>query len=610
MSDRTIKIKEQLPKWIKQIQQLSESIKFFTKSSESEFIDIGSKLQTFYEKSHEISTDSVSLADFMNGKDIIRAIKDMREMLIQMERYIKFIETEWKSNVETLEKIQKYLDLVNRPLHEFPRIIRTLQILGVYTKIASANLSSDNKNFNTLSDEVRNLVINIEDKINSIINDSVPLRNNIEQAVNKIHQLKSKQFTQAQQIINEIQGHLSVLVEKQNQFSHTGSESAKKSQQITEHIGKIVSSLQFHDMMRQKLEHVCKHLEDLRSEYIALTENNSHFVDEQINRIGETGEICGLQIAQLQFTNNELVKAMKDLFESLQGISGQITAISADNQNLTLISKDDEKDFLSNIKSGINKITASITENINITLQLTDTISTTSEKVSSMTGYAEQIDRIGVEIELIALNGLVKATQIGTEGAALGVLAEATQQLSVDANDKIKSVSEQLIEIIKISDELNLRKTSEDKKGNIEKILQSLGDDLEGLLYAFNEMSATVSERMNAINTKSLDLSGMIDETISNIKIEEEFRSQINFFITILEKLLDSIILVTPDVDREKIYQKMKNFADDYTMQSEREIHKIYTNKDSNEVIVDNNEDDIIFDNESNNDFGDNVELF
>ena len=63
------------------------------------------------------------------------------------------------------------------------------------------------------------------------------------------------------------------------------------------------------------------------------------------------------------------------------------------------------------------------------------------ETVGEIATFVGDIEKIGEEIKLIALNAQIKSAYTGDEGAALGVLAEAIQRLSIDAIDHTGAVS-------------------------------------------------------------------------------------------------------------------------------------------------------------------------
>jgi len=76
--------------------------------------------------------------------------------------------------------------------------------------------------------------------------------------------------------------------------------------------------------------------------------------------------------------------------------------------------------------------------------ELSAVMNSVGDTLQDMSAYSGDIEGIGAQIRLIALNAIVKASHMGLEGASLAVLAEAVHNLSVETCERTGTVGETL----------------------------------------------------------------------------------------------------------------------------------------------------------------------
>jgi septal ring factor EnvC (AmiA/AmiB activator) len=205
------------------------------------------------------------------------------------------------------------------------------------------------------------------------------------------------------------------------------------------------------------------------------------------------------------------------------------------------------------------------------------------------------IERIGEEIKLIALNAQIKSAYTGEEGAALGVLAEAIQRLSIDAIDHTGSVSSVLQSIIAVTERLRgIEEGCEQGEqvgimvATLATLLESLREVNEALRRSLIEMDETVSR-----------LSAEIEQTTSGIAVHQQVSQVLERAIRGLSAIAAEARRVAPEAPgRERNFDAL---ASRYTMQSERNIHRSLLERSAGELSAAP---------VSEQELGDNVELF
>ena len=416
---------------------------------------------------------------------------------------------------------------------------------------------------------------------------------------------KNKELEKAQQEhTSEIEDNTSKSIEMLKEKYEL---SSQKSGTISENfefaqkkIGEIVTSIQFHDITRQQIENVIEIIELL----VKRLEENKNENDEYTESIYTViNTVSKVQKAQLENSKRELNTAIESILLNLDGVVENIERVSIDASELLQNDTNSYTPFIENIKNDLTKVINSLNSNEEVSSQLSDSIMGVEDTLRELTGFVNEINSIGSEIELISLNANIKAAHIGQEGAALGVLAKEIQKLSIDAIKQTASVIENLTEINTLSDDLHkmIVKNNEDKESSNElKIIQT---NINKTIAELNSLIADGSEQLEDINNATSFLQSEISTTVGNVTIHSEMNGRVNNIITLFDELID-----TSEPYTEQAYMDdpiLQELNKGYTMEEQRKIHSMISSSENDVELFDDNEA-----NAGNTEFGDNVELF
>ena len=179
-------------------------------------------------------------------------------------------------------------------------------------------------------------------------------------------------------------------------------------------------SLQFHDIVRQQIEHI---VAAFNSVMMMSSDQQIGAPDLDINE--EFGAVTELQAAQLQHSADELEAALNRIASSLGGIVMDITELVGDIRKIAGVAGEADSSRFSRMASDLAVVNESLQECSEGNRQLLTAIEDVEVTVQTVAEHIEVIENVGSEIELIALNSQIKAARTGIEGAALAVLAEA-----------------------------------------------------------------------------------------------------------------------------------------------------------------------------------------
>ena len=152
------------------------------------------------------------------------------------------------------------------------------------------------------------------------------------------------------------------------------------------------------------------------------------------------------------------------------------------------------KDMENNLTSVAEALQRSAGENRSLVVAL-EGVDGTIEEISL---FVKSIETIGEEIELIAINAQIKAARTGEVGAALGVLAEEIQRLSLDARYQTTTITGMLKSITDASGDLcrDVDAETSTLEAEVQEITANLGDLLR-MLHKVNENFISLLESID-----------------------------------------------------------------------------------------------------------------
>jgi len=234
------------------------------------------------------------------------------------------------------------------------------------------------------------------------------------------------------------------------------------------------------------------------------------------------------------------------------------------------------------------------------------TLSKMADTMQEVSGFVADIEEIGSEIDLIALNSQVKAAHTGVEGAALGVLAEAIKRLSVEAINQTELVSQSLVQINQSTDHL-FHDASEDSE-QLGARLATMEEELTSILAALGSINSDLMRLLSGLGERVGRLTEDIERTTATVDVHERVTRMADDVVTSLDRIVAAARELEPASLEFK--DNLRHMEERYTMQSERHIHEAIARKRSGgtaAAAASVSEPAAVAD---DSEFGDNVDLF
>ena len=549
--------------WPAHLERMNERLSDVAGTTEDEFLAIGARLQEFYRRAGEISEMSTEMAAQVTGAEINEAIRGLQEITARMGDYLTRKELETEKSAQTLNEILLLLDRAAGPLSGFKKINKSLRMLGISTKIESARLGQSAAGFETLANDVTQLSIQVSDKAGTILEQKDALSAIIRQTLAQVLTLGGEQRRQVRGILDKTRLSLTTLTDVNERCSLAAAAISAASAEVSQNIGEVVMSMQFHDIVRQQIEHVAEALDELRGR-----------LDDREGSAGQAedaGAVCELQSAQLRHAGAELDTAVQRIVENLREIAAKEARMAEGTREMAGVADQTGSSFLTEMEDDLAVVAAVLGQSSETNRTLAVAMNTVVGTVGEIAGFVGDIENVGEEIELIALNAQVKAALTGEEGAALGVLAEAIQRLSVDAITQTSAVSGTLKLITEATD--GLSSSADADVSELDGEVQVMVDSLTGLLKSLQRVNEKLDNCLSTVKETVQSLCTDIEHATTGITAHQKVSRVLSEVVGELSGVVSEARRLAPAGFGLESAEGLQRLAERYTMHSERKIH-------------------------------------
>lgn len=557
-------------KWEQDIHEMLSSITRGMVSGETYFLTIGAQLSDFQGRARSISTTAGQIAEQVANTEGKETLSEVGELLASLQKYLDNWDNQWHNSALQLRRSEGLLPQVETPLDEFRKIHKKLRMLGISTKIESARLGSAAAGFETLANDVEMLSVQVIDKSAQITCQISKLARLLRETLACFNSIEQQQKTRARRVIEALSislGELSTINERCHDAIGI---ITQVSSGISTKLGQVVMSLQFHDIVRQQIEHI---VAAFNSVMTMSCDQQTGVPDLDINE--EFSAVTELQAAQLQHSADELEAALNRIASSLGGIVMDITELVGDIRKIAGVAGEADSSRFSRMASDLAVVNESLQECSEGNRQLLTAIEDVEVTVQTVAEHIEVIEKVGSEIELIALNSQIKAARTGIEGAALAVLAEAIQRLSLETLSQTTTVTTTLKEITNEIQGMN--KLADSGSMALDREVTNIMHELGRLLMMLQELNGRIVSTVSTMERGIEGLAEDIGNAMGSLSDQQNMATTLHEGVSMLTIIIAEARSERPELAAEQVASRLKELSSNYTMHSERAVHqKLY----------------------------------
>ena len=560
---------------------------------ERDFLRLGKALDGFNSRALAVSREAAELTELTSGEAVVQAMARLSSLLERMGTVCGATST--GSEITGLDVIASVGSKLSENMRDFARLVKHLTMLGIATRIESARLGNQGLGFSTLADDVEKLAGKIVVSSEKILKRSQDLISQCREAGKNITEMDEARTSCSSSVLDKLQAELRALEGLTATSRQNAAEVSSLAEKTVANVSEAVHSMQFHDIIRQQLEHVAETTDEARTMAVEgpLTEGG-HNAQTWEELAGWMESVLVLQRSQLGNAQSRFAEAMHTLESSLREIAGSVESMASRAGSLAS-QEVGQGSALGQIESEVRHVAQSLRDYSALERRMAKVMGEVGDSINDMSASVSEIEEVGAEIELIALNASVKAAHTGEEGKALGVLASAIQKLSVDARAQTNTIMELLGSV----DSASLALAGMDTIGEENMVVEEVVADLDSEVANLKELEEQAVGSAKRVRDLAMDLSREIGETVDSLEFQHGLLEAMTVAEVKLQKLIEALQKVLPAGMGMSQSPKLREMLDRYTMDAERLVHENVLGITSESVGQ-----------EDEGEFGGNVELF
>jgi len=556
------------------MQSIKRSLAGVVASRERDFLSLGERLHHLRDRSEELAERSAELAAMTSGQSMNDLLDRLSGEFEQMTGLCGMGNS--RESLEELGSVRGIVADLEKISSEFSRIVKRLSMLGISTRIESARLGSKGLGFSTLSDDVEKLAITIVGYATQINDRNRALRGFVDEAETKTRTVVENQEHCSLTVFGGLKENIEALSRLAKASAALSETVSLQTRGITENVSSAVLSMQFHDIVRQQVEHVEQAMDDVVQVVANRKTDRAGSAPDAALGYGENGleivawvrDVLDLQCSQLTNARGRFEGAVVTLVENLRDIAGGILGIGNEIQETAQESRGGAD--LHRVVEDVGRVKDALRGFAAKGEELAGIMTAVATTISEMSGYVGKIEDVGSEIELIAINASIKAAHTGEEGAALGVLASAIQGLSVEARRQTDEVTRILRDVAKSSNILQDNASISYDLSQVEEV----SANLDGLLDRIAEIDRRRTAMFAEIGAKSAELGQAVQVLASGVHFHEEVGAQLESARLKLEGFCVTTRAIAPPEKDARRPERLKELFSRYTMEAERDVHE------------------------------------
>ena len=534
---------------------VSDAIKELLKNADGQFLSLCNDSQSLYGNIEQLRagiTHAAGIIDMSNDQSAFNILEQNADRTLSA---FMDVNENIGISVDAISSLKSEIEELLSQCEKFRDSSHYLKIVRTNISMESVRTDRSRELFATLAGEIQNLSDNINDISCNMTSDlelararQLSAEKEIRKGLDSIILLHKQAGTE----IKKATVRARELVETSNQWLN---EVLGHFKIISKYVSDIVISMQFHDIVRQRLEHVTEALDEIVGR-ISLPESNK-------KNLAYANLVTSLQIAQLENVHSDISGAYSNIKGAFSNIQGRLEMLNcgADSSDPDQSSRNDAFKVLIEELYKFNNFVEHATS---LSSQTGKTIELVHQTTVALASYIRDIRRISRELSLKALNAIVLTERLGQDGKTLAVLTEEVYGRAGISQALGQEVTEVLSEITKLSEQMTVKNSEKNLENDIEELKSNIGT----IDLAYKEY-----EQASAKTTSEIS---RIDQEVDSVIRYSGFMENL---LSVLENQKEDLLVCEIELQRYSKYtdpeleEEMQKLRASYTMDSERQVH-------------------------------------
>ncbi|GAB6097559.1 methyl-accepting chemotaxis protein [Desulfatiferula olefinivorans] len=584
--------------------------------TETRFLDLGRRFQDIHQKAGDVTARVIQCLDLIRSGDDASGLTGLTDGASRFVEALFDQQAAIGKRLDAVKDIGGALAKLSGLCDESNHIVLLLNVIALNIGIESRRCDASQDMFTVFTEEVRALAVDIGQVAADLDREAQDIRRDHRAALNagQAHLVRMSELARAAR--NDMEQAARTLTGLMDGTCASMDAAADCVRRIGDRAAEIVVALQFHDIVRQKIDHIIA----------ALTEAADQLKGPSVrfawrggrDRIRFAVTVLRIQERQLSGIYRDIADAVDGMARALEGIDDQVAGLYRQSPGLSTGDNPGGEDPVERLSACLKSLSGVRDECLTLSEAVTDQVTRGAAAAARLQRHVAAVKRISLELHRKALNAVIKAAHLGDRGRSIEVFAQEVTTSSRAANDFV----EQVIRIIGTVQSLTDGLLADDRSGG-SSLDADDGYDLTRGMDDLARIRQTVASHREAMVEPLAGLEKAIGQTREHRAFFSGRLKDLDALIRRLSPMiaegsaaagLDSSPAPAPGMIR----------TDHYTMESERRAHeqalsatdepdapaerKIPAEEDIGEQQADGEGESPK--RKESEDFGDNVELF
>lgn len=586
-----------------------EALKGACRDSEADFLRLGRRLETIHADVNDLVAETLATLRRMAGGEQESVLATIDGLVRKSLDDLNGRRREVAGRLDHIETIIGRLHGLGRLCSTMERLAMNLRVVGFNIRVESARSAASQDMFGVVSEQIHRLSDHVSrnaDQFREDVRDAaqrqVSASEGIARSLDHLHGLASGAARTVRGSVEDIEelmtGSLSAVEQAETHLNA-----------ISRQIGEVVAGIQIHDSMSQRITHINKALEDAAALCTMEACEVIQHDDVAERRFTAAHSIIELQIAQLgriigdietahvttQGAFDHIGTEVEGLARSLLELKAGVPADPAEPS-----AAHDPFEAIRNDLFGLHDL---LTEASELVARIQETGDAAVATTTRLEGHMAQVDGIGFEIRMIALNAIIKAAHLGETGRALEMVAQEVNTLSGETNgfvERVKGVLAGVVSQVRKLDREALTGGDDDQEGE-----EALAAGISQVTAGYDQFREATAQMV----VRAGDLRGEIGRVLSALAFLPSLSRELS---ALLDRLSAIAEMLRPRV-REHLrasVDEVNRLTERYTMRLERGVHRQLLGEGSDSRLPEPEAASEKKRSPDQEELGDNVELF
>lgn len=318
--------------------EIDEKILSLHSCSSDDFLTLNAYFKKYYTDSKTISKNATNLFNIITNEEsrqnyllqLQKFIVLLQDLLNKYEEFVNGIIFSIEQMIQEMDKMFVTANNLKQDIMTLKLLVANLKLDIIVSAFRNGKIAQKTNDFNELIIQTRSFFIEFY-KHSNVFKDELKALNQ------NLIQQRSRNVQQINDIITGFNLASLLLDQKYKDAIQLVPKLSESTNNTSVSIDKIITNLQYQDIIRQKIDHIQQTHKDIikKIDDIKDTGNIQSNLESKLGWFIQIRDIAGLQSAQLIHANKEYQKAIEIISEKFLEVGNDMTSISELCQHLT-----------------------------------------------------------------------------------------------------------------------------------------------------------------------------------------------------------------------------------------------------------------------------------